>query len=248
MIIWKNIILLATAILLFLLPIIYIVVWRKKTSAHWSSLIFGALGFIISARVLELIVHSFCIIADNPVSRAINGSTLLYVLYGIIMAGVFEEVGRWVILHLLKRKISNREEAVMYGIGHGGIEVWIVILPVILVYLAVAITGGKGMPAETISVLMPTIEAFGLSTGLCFVLERIFCMGIHTALTVMVFYGVQNHEKKYLVKAIICHMIVDVLPALYQRGVVNFVQTEIWVGVSCVVLCIFAYRLYKKLK
>lgn len=152
-----------------------------------------------------------------------------------------------VIFTLLKKKINNRNDAVMYGIGHGGIEVWIVIFPVILMYLAVVLTGGKGMPAEVVSSIMPSIEAFGLGTAICFVIERIFCMGIHIALTLMVFYGVQNGEKKYLLKAVICHMILDVFPALYQRGVVGFMQTEIWLGVACVILCIFAYRLYQKL-
>ena len=243
----KNILLLGTAVVLFLLPLLYLIFWRKKTAAHWSAFAFGALGFTISARVLEMLVHSVCIVADNPISRAINGSTALYVLYGVAMAGIFEEVGRWVIFTLLKKKINNRNDAVMYGIGHGGIEVWIVILPVILMYLAVVLTGGKGMPAEVVSSIMPSIEAFGLGTAICFVIERIFCMGIHIALTLMVFYGVQNREKKYLLKAVICHMILDVFPALYQRGVVGFMQTEIWLGVACVILCIFAYRLYQKL-
>ena len=76
----KNILLLGTAVVLFLLPLLYLIFWRKKTAAHWSAFAFGALGFTISARVLEMLVHSVCIVADNPISRAINGSTALYVL------------------------------------------------------------------------------------------------------------------------------------------------------------------------
>ena len=39
-----------------------------------------------------------CIVTDNPISRFINGNTIAYVLYGIIMAGVFEECGRYIVL------------------------------------------------------------------------------------------------------------------------------------------------------
>ena len=80
----QTIVLAATAVLLFILPIIYIIFWRKKTKALWKPLFFGAIGFVVSARVLELMVHYFFLILDSPVSRAIMGSTLLYVLYGII--------------------------------------------------------------------------------------------------------------------------------------------------------------------
>ena len=90
-------------------------------------------------------------------------------------------------------------------------------------------------------------EAFGFGMALCFVLERIFCMGIHIALTVMVFYGVRNHQKKYLLKAVVCHMLLDVLPALYQRNVVGLIPTEVYLGACCVILCIFAHKLYKNL-
>ncbi|MDD7113993.1 MAG: YhfC family glutamic-type intramembrane protease [Lachnospiraceae bacterium] len=247
MMIGKNILLTGTTVILFLMPLIYLFVWRSKTHAHWKALFIGAAGFIVSARVLELIVHYFCIVSDNLVSRAINGSTPLYVLYGVAMAGIFEEVGRWVILSILNKKINQRKDAIMYGIGHGGIEVWTVTLPVVLTYLMVIASNGSGLPSEMVNALMPSIEAFGFGMSLCFVLERIFCMGIHIALTVMVFYGVQNHEKKYLLKAVVCHMLLDVLPALYQRNVVGLIPTEVYLGACCVILCIFAHKLYKNL-
>ena len=243
----KSTLLMGTTMILFLLPLIYLFVWKRKTHAHWKALFIGAAGFIVSARILELLVHYFCIVSDNPISRAINGSTPLYVLYGVAMAGIFEEVGRWIILSILDKKVNQREDAVMYGIGHGGIEVWIVTLPIVLTYLMVVISNGEGMPTEMVTALMPSIEAFGFGMALCFVLERIFCMGIHIALTVMVFYGVRNHQKKYLLKAVICHMLLDVLPALHQRNVVGLVPTEVYLGICCVILCIFAHKLYKKL-
>ena len=89
-----------TVILMIAIPVVFFICWRRrhKQQTNISYLIAGALGFIVSARVLELGVHYLCIIADNPVSRFINGSTAAYVLYGTIMAGVFEECGRHIVL------------------------------------------------------------------------------------------------------------------------------------------------------
>ena len=98
-----------TVILMIAIPVLFFLCWRRKhkpqTKILW--LIAGAVGFIVSARVLELGVHYLCIIADNPVSRFINGNTVAYVLYGTLMAGVFEECGRHIIRKDILKKIRT---------------------------------------------------------------------------------------------------------------------------------------------
>ena len=63
-----------TIILMIAIPVIFFICWRRrhKEKTNLSYLIAGAVGFIVSARMLELGVHYFCILADNPVSRFIN--------------------------------------------------------------------------------------------------------------------------------------------------------------------------------
>lgn len=62
------------------------------------------------------------------------------------MAGIFEECGRYVVIKFLMKKNKNRENMVMYGIGHGGIEVWAISLMSIVSLLAVAIVlQGQGI-------------------------------------------------------------------------------------------------------
>ncbi|MBR2675779.1 MAG: YhfC family intramembrane metalloprotease [Solobacterium sp.] len=52
----------------------FIIYWRKKHKEQTTIryLIAGAIGFMVSARVLELGVHYFCIFANNPISWFIN--------------------------------------------------------------------------------------------------------------------------------------------------------------------------------
>ena len=98
--------LIITVILMVAIPVIFFIYWRKnyKQQTKISWLIAGAIGFIVSARVLELGVHIVCIVTDNPISRFINGNTIAFVLYGIIMAGVFEECGRYIVLKYIMKK------------------------------------------------------------------------------------------------------------------------------------------------
>ena len=71
-----------TIILMIAITVGFFIYWRMKNKqqTNISYLIAGIIGFMVSVRVLELGVHYFCIIMDNPVSRFIKGSTIAYVL------------------------------------------------------------------------------------------------------------------------------------------------------------------------
>ncbi len=251
-----------TVILMIAIPVTFFVCWRvkHKTRTNIIYLIAGAVGFIVSARMLELGVHYVCILADNPVSRFINGNTAVYVLYGIVMAGVFEECGRYVVLKHILKKNRTRENAVLYGIGHGGIEVWIVLLPAMVSYLVIAIrfSGGNTEEAlnalkiteETAAAALPSVQAaaaFDSAAAVMNVTERLFAMLIHIGLTVIVYYGVQSAKKGLLPLAILLHMLADTFPALYQRGVIQLWAVELWTALCSAVIVFIAVRLYRNM-
>ena len=251
--------LIITVIMMIVIPVVFFLYWRRKHKqlTNISYLIAGAAGFIISARVLELGVHYICVIADNPVSRFINGNTAAFVLYGIVMAGVFEECGRHIVLKYLMKKNRTPENAVMYGIGHGGIEILAVLLPTMITYLAVAVLFSGGdvenalsslkITEETAAAALPTVQAaaaFDYGMMAANVIERIFAMLIHIGLTVIVYNGVVNAKKGCLPAAILLHMLMDSFAALYQRGAVPLWSVEVWTAVWTVVIIYIAGRMY----
>ena len=255
--------LIVTVILMVAIPVAFFIYWRKKHKQQTkiSYLIAGAIGFVISARVLELGVHLFCIVADNPVSRFINGNTVAFVLYGIIMAGVFEECGRHIVLKYIMKKNRTPENAVMYGIGHGGIEILAVLLPSMILYLVIAVLFSAGnienalstlnIVEDTVAAALPSVEAaatFDYAMMAMNVAERLFAMLLHIGLTVIVYYGVCNAKKAFLPAAIILHMLMDTFPALYQRGIVPLWSVEIWAAVWTGVIVFVAMKLYRKMK
>ena len=255
--------LIITVILMIAIPVIFFLYWRKrhKQQTKISWLIAGAVGFLVSARVLELGIHYFCILADNPVSRFINGNTAAFVLYGITMAGVFEECGRCVILKYVMKKNRTRENAILYGIGHGGIEILAVILPAMITYLAVAVLFSRGdtenalrtlnITEETAAAALPSVQAaaaFDYAMMAMNVIERLFALLLHIGLTVTVYYGVVKVRKACLPMAILLHMLMDTFPALYQRGLVPLWNVEVWASVWTVVVVFIAVKLYRKMK
>ena len=255
--------LIITVVLMIAIPVSFFIYWRRKhkQQTNISYLIAGAVGFIVSARMLELGVHYFCILADNPVSRFINGSTAAYVLYGIIMAGVFEECGRHIVLKYIMKKNRTRENAVLYGIGHGGIEILAIVLPLMITYLAIAVLFSGGdvenalsslkITEENASAALPSVQAaaaFDYAMMAMNVIERLLAMLIHIGLTVIVYYGVINAKKGCLPAAILLHMLMDTFAALYQRGVVPLWSVEVWAALWTVVIVFVAAKLYRKMK
>ena len=251
-----------TVILMIAIPVCFFICWRRKhreqTKISW--LIAGAAGFVISARMLEVGVHYFCIVADNPVSRFINGNTAAFVLYGITMAGIFEECGRLIILKYILKKDRTRENAVIYGIGHGGIEILTVLLPAMILYLAIAVMFFQGdmetalktlnITEETAAAALPSVQAaaaFDYAMMAMNVMERLLAMLIHIGLTVIVYYGVVNAKKLCLPAAILLHMLADTFPALYQRGILPLWAVEIWIVFWTLMIMLIAAKLYKRM-
>ena len=249
-----------TVVLMIAIPVLLFVYWRrrhrKQTNISW--LIAGAVGFIVSARVLELGVHYLCIVADNPVSRYINGNVAAYVIYGITMAGVFEECGRYVIMKWVLKRNRTSENAVMYGIGHGGIEILTVLLPSIITYLAVVVLFSKGnvenalsalkITEENASAALPAVQAaasFNYTMMFLNIIERLSAMFLHIGLTVIVYHGVIKAKRGFLLLAIILHMLMDTFPALYQRGIMPLWVVEVWGILWVVVTVLIAKRLYQ---
>ena len=252
-----------TVILMAAIPVLFFLYWRgkHKEKTKISYLIAGAVGFLVSARVLELGVHYVCILAENPVSRFINGSTLAFVLYGTAMAGVFEECGRHITLKYILKKDRTRENAVLYGIGHGGIEILAVILPSMILYLVIAILFSQGnveealnqlkITEETAAAALPSVQAaaaFDYALMAMNVIERLLAILLHIGLTVIVFYGVKNEKKGCLPLAILLHMAMDTFPALYQKGAVPLWSVEAWAALWTAVIVFIAVRLYRKMK
>ena len=159
------------------------------------------------------------------------------------------------------KRNRTRENAVMYGIGHGGIEILAVLLPSVILYLVIAVLFSKGdiqtalktlnITEETAAAALPSVQAaaaFDYVMMAMNVIERLIAILFHIGLTVIVYYGVINEKKICLQQAILLHMLGDTFPALYQKGVLPLWAVEVWGAVWIVVTLLTAGKLYGKMK
>ena len=110
-----------SALSTFVLPIIILVVARRRWGCSLWSAAVGALVFVVFALLLEGGLHAlvFAAIPNLP------SKPMLYTIYAALAAGVFEELGRvcgFAVLQASDRRPDGVGRALGAGIGHGGIE------------------------------------------------------------------------------------------------------------------------------
>lgn len=240
-------------------PAIAIIVMKKKLKGSYKTVFVGAVTFILFALILEQISHYFFLVFDWPVSQFIKDNAYVYALYGGLAAGLFEETGRYLSFKLILNKQKQKETALLYGIGHGGIESVILTgVSMIGMLMVLLVVRSKGL--ETYLSSLPAISSDAARIQLESVLslpsyqfllsgfERIFAMILHISLSVLVYTSIHQKGKGYLFPiAILLHATVNYPAALYQRGIIqNIFVIEAIVFILCALIAFFAYQLYKK--
>lgn len=245
----------AAALFAFALPIAVLLWWRKTRGAKLTPFFAGALVFVLFALVLEPLLHQVCVLGDNAVARAIHANPYLYMLYGGLAAGIFEETGRYIAFRLLLRKqrFPGRDTAVMYGIGHGGIETMLVLGATYGLYAAIALAarGGDYSTAlalaggEAGDVAMMLGRLGQITPGMCAaaMVERVSALALQIALSCFVFLAARDRtQRSWFPFAIVLHAIVNMPAALYQRGMLPLWMTELWAAV----VALYALRSARK--
>lgn len=240
-------------------PILLLIIWRIKKKCNLMPALAGAVTFIAWALVLESIPKYFLFAGTNAVSEYVLSHAWAYALAGGLLAGIFEECGRFVAFRFFLKNHSTKETAVTYGIGHGGIEC-IILLGLGMISnlsMAFAINSGalsvimENIPTEQLAAyegIVSTLTTATFGLFLWGIWERIFAVLFHISLSVLVFAGAKNKSRFYLFPtAILLHAGLDIFAALYQFGVISLLATELFIALFSCVCAFFAYRIYRGL-
>jgi uncharacterized membrane protein YhfC len=234
-------------------PILAFIVFRKKFNAKTVPMLVGIAGFVIFALVLESIIHS--IVLGKLLLREIPAA---YIIYGIFMAGIFEETARLIGFKILKKKYGGIGTALSYGIGHGGIEsVMLAGVPMLLALVAgILVNSGNieiitsKLQGKTLEAISGQIEQLADTAPYMFLigsLERMFAITIHISLTIMVYHAVYSGKMRLFPLAILVHAIIDIPAAAMQAGLLeNVFIVEGLVGVCAILSALFAKYLHGK--
>ncbi len=226
----------AGAVIAFVVPLVIALIWTVIKKEKFTTVLVGAATFLLFALILEKPLQAVVIMMDHPVSRFINDNPILLVIVTGLFAGVFEETGRLVAFKTVLKNRGNRETAISYGIGHGGIEIMAILGVTYVGYIVYALMINAGTfqtvvdqvaaqapdQVDALYTLADQIAAIGMSDIGMGLLERASAFLFHVGLSILVFYACRDKGKLWLYPvAITLHAAMDFMAAGYSLKIIE---------------------------
>lgn len=240
--------------MLALFAVLIAAVWyaRKKYKINFAVLGLGAVAFFASSQVLEKIVHLLVLHPQKDGTVPLmTENPLLYVIYGISMAALFEETARLIFFKWLNKKREIEDsDALAYGLGHGGLELIYIgiasLLNLFILFSAVESQNSAIMQLLPESTLA-TINNLAAWQIYLLGLERILALLLQVGLTFWVYQAVRQKKWIYLVAAYGLHALFDLAPSLSQVGwLSNPLLVEGLLAVEVIIFIYFTKSIFYK--
>ena len=241
---------------------------RKKFNVKWKVFGFGALFFIL----VQVIHIPLVLVTQTPLALYLMqiaiGQTMVILIIAIylgLLAGLFEELGRfYVFKRFFKRKKIklNKENALMFGLGWGGLEsifvAMIMFLTMFSYTVATSLTEqdlldlneqyGGILTQEQLDEINTQNEAFVNITPLELLpslFERIMALALQIAFTLLVFTSVLSSKRLLLYLAILFHALVDFL-AVFFVSIYGILITELSLVPLALIAFFYIERVFRK--
>lgn len=183
-----------------LLPIGTLVfAWRKKGIFIWLA---GALAFTVAQLVIRLPLLQW--IQMMPTVRLFSMmQPIIWLVILALTAGIVEECARYLVFTCYKKAATNKG-AFLYGLGHGGIEAFLLV----------------GIPFVIHLASMPSATLYAGSV------ERLLAMAAHICFSFIVVQAVLRQQVRYVSYAIVAHTLFNLVGAWAAARYTSLVVIE----------------------
>ncbi len=242
-------------------PIAYMIYCKKVLKASLVPVVAGVTVYLVAVIGFESILHQFIIYGENPVAHFVNSNKWMYVLYIGLCAAIFEQAGRWLAFKFMLRKYTPDDTALTYGIGHAAAQT---IMPIGIglaittaMLISVKSTGYEEYlamigeeQAATFNEMLNSYTSAGTYSYLCTALEMLMVLVVQVGLSVLVYKSVRRENSTYLLfVAAALQLVFTSVGALSVAGIVeNIVIVEICCMIVAIVIALYAYYEYSKVK
>ena len=213
---------------------------------------------LLFAMVLEQFVHS--VVLGSPAGIVIQENIWMYALYGSVMAGLFEETGRLLAMrYVLKKEHGNAHNALMYGAGHGGFEMFVILsigminnlIYSVMINLGQTQTLLEPLDEATRGTLQTAFDALVQIPFWLFALspvERLAAITAQIGLSVIVWYAAAGKKIKgnLFILAILLHAILDGVAVLAAKNGMPLIVVEVFVWLIAIGITLIARNVWKK--
>ncbi len=241
----------------FAIPIILFIYFRRKKRADILPFFVGCAVLLVFALVLESCLHQA--VLKSPIGQKIMSNVWLYALYGGAAAALFEETGRLIAFKtVLRKRLNNNANALMYGAGHGGLEAAAIAgIGAInnIIYSEMLNSGSistitdklSGDAAAQFSNIVQQLITLPSYYFLFSGVERIFGAVLQISLSVLVWFAVKKRGKLHLFFiALAIHFTADAAVAVMSGYKFNTAALEAAIGVFSAATAIFVLWVWKK--
>ena len=241
-----------------LIPVGLFLFFRKKYRATLKSFFIGCAVMLVFALILEQMVH--VVVLGSKAGTIIQNNMWLYALYGSLMAGIFEETGRFLAMRfLLKKEHGNPHNALMYGAGHGGFEAMVLLTIGMINNLIYSILINLGQtqvllaPLDeaargTLQAAFDTLIATPSWHFLLSPMERIGAIAAQISLSVIVWFAAAGKKCRIplFLLAIILHGVLDAVAVIASKIGIPVLVIELLIWGMAVIYMLLAKHVWKK--
>lgn len=236
-------------------PLILLIYLRKTKRAEILPFFVGAGVMLVFAFILEGIFNF--VVSQSAFGVVMKDRIWVMSIYGGLVAGLFEETGRFVAFKtVLRKRLYRDENALSYGAGHGGFEAMVILgfTAFANLMLALAINSGympqmlREAPPEAaadIERLVGQLVDTPATLFLVGIVERIFAMIMHLSLSVMVWFAVKNQKQLLFPLAILLHAVFNASSLVMLNYTKSVLSTEIFIAAAALVTAFLASRVWK---
>lgn len=244
-----------TALFAIVYPLVLALIAHQRLKVSWKYFGFGVIIFLLFQLVSRVPV---VIILGSVLAPQLKSSPAFLYTWIVILAitaGLFEEVGRYIGYRwLMKRDEKTWSKAVMYGIGHGGLESMVLIgggtLLTVLNIIVLSATNLNSLPSSQHTLIVQQFAAINAEPwwlSLAGAWERLWTLPIHIALSVVVLQVFRRNAIVWLWLAVLAHSIVDfttaIIPQLIGASVTSTLLVEGLVAIFGILAIVVIFRL-----
>lgn len=204
----------------------------RRQRSSWGVFWAGGLTFVASQVVHLPLNWAIGLLGASPHGVGLWPLPWLSVVAGL-SAGVCESVARWVALRWAMRRTRGLDNALQFGLGHGGVEA--VLLGLIALSGMVNILalwrsdpialGMNEAQQQQIVAAFAELQQVPWYMPVFAGLERVFALCLHVAMSVLVMDGVMRRRPLNLLWAVLAHAAVDAW-AVYSVNTLGALWSE----------------------
>lgn len=220
---------LAVATLFVILyPLTLAIIAHRRLHVSWRYFGYGALIFFLFQLITRVPLVLWIQSKIAPDLKASMTLSIIWIALLALTAGLTEEIGRYVGYRwLMKREEKTWNKAVMYGIGHGGLESMVLVggqlllslINVVIVMILLHSNPNLLPVSQRIAIAhqFAAINATPAWAPLLGAWERLWTVPFHIAMSVVVLQVFRRQAIGWLWLAVLAHTLLDFITALMPQ-------------------------------